>query len=58
MQFNMNNLEAFDNESSLINDKNIIKKQIGDNNILCIHCKRTVENGIRCMGICVSDNDY
>ena len=26
--------------------------------ILCNHCLRTQSNGIRCMGICVSDNDY
>ena len=26
--------------------------------ILCRHCKRTISNGIRCMGICVADNDY
>ena len=26
--------------------------------ILCNHCLRTASNGIRCMGICVSDNDY
>ena len=26
--------------------------------ILCNHCKRTASNGIRCMGICVADNDY
>lgn len=26
--------------------------------ILCNHCLRTVSNGIRCMGICVADNDY
>ena len=26
--------------------------------ILCIHCMRTSSNGIRCMGICVADNDY
>ena len=26
--------------------------------ILCIHCKRTVSNGVRCLGMCVSDNDY
>ena len=29
-----------------------------DDVILCNHCKRTVSNGIRCMGICVADNDY
>ena len=26
--------------------------------ILCKHCLRTSSNGIRCMGICVADNDY
>ena len=26
--------------------------------ILCNHCKRTASNGIRCMGICVADNEY
>ena len=26
--------------------------------ILCNHCKRTALNGIRCLGICVADNDY
>ncbi len=26
--------------------------------ILCQHCGRTSENGIRCIGMCVADNDY
>ena len=26
--------------------------------ILCIHCKRTSSNGVRCLGMCVADNDY
>jgi hypothetical protein len=26
--------------------------------ILCPHCQRTATNGIKCKGICVSDNDY
>ena len=26
--------------------------------LLCEHCLRTASNGIRCMGICVADNDY
>ena len=29
-----------------------------DDKILCNHCMRTSSNGIRCMGICVADNDY
>ena len=26
--------------------------------VLCNHCGRTANNGIRCLGICVADNDY
>ena len=26
--------------------------------VLCQHCKRTADNGIRCLGMCVADNDY
>ena len=26
--------------------------------ILCNHCNRTASNGIRCLGICVADNEY
>ncbi len=26
--------------------------------VLCQHCGRTAENGIRCLGICVADNEY
>ena len=26
--------------------------------VLCVHCKRTASNGIRCLGMCVADNEY
>ena len=26
--------------------------------ILCNHCKRTGSNGVRCLGMCVADNEY
>ena len=26
--------------------------------ILCNDCKRTASNGVRCLGMCVADNDY
>ena len=26
--------------------------------ILCNPCKRTASNGVRCLGMCVADNDY
>tara|TARA_Y100001968_G_scaffold156045_1_gene142555 strand:- start:5658 stop:5834 length:177 start_codon:yes stop_codon:yes gene_type:complete len=34
------------------------KKEKKLEKILCNHCGRTTSNGIRCMGICVADNDY
>ena len=37
------------------NKTNLVEK---DDPILCEHCLRTISNGIRCMGICVADNDY
>ena len=30
----------------------------GKDHVLCNHCLRTASNGIRCMGICVADNEY
>ena len=30
----------------------------GEDTVLCDHCLRTASNGIRCMGICVADNEY
>ena len=47
-----NNLDAMSGkkkESSFFLDKE---------KILCHHCKRTASNGIRCLGMCVADNDY
>ena len=38
--------------------KKIQITNINKEKILCNHCMRTLSNGIRCMGICVSDNDY
>jgi len=33
-------------------------KDVEESPILCEHCLRTASNGIRCMGICVADNEY
>ena len=38
--------------------KNESKVVIDKERILCNHCKRTASNGIRCLGMCVADNDY
>ena len=42
--------------NKLIEKIHIIKDK--NEKILCNHCMRTASNGIRCMGICVADNDY
>ena len=37
------------------------KDNLGDakiEKVLCNHCGRTARNGIRCLGICVADNEY
>ncbi len=43
--------------SNKVNEKNQITNKYKEK-ILCNHCMRSLSNGIRCMGICVSDNDY
>ena len=35
-----------------------IKFSSEKDSILCNHCKRTASNGVRCLGMCVADNDY
>ena len=45
------------------NDSNQERKKdnLGDKKIekvLCNHCGRTAMNGVRCLGICVADNEY
>tara|TARA_B100000524_G_scaffold151026_1_gene76472 strand:- start:561 stop:722 length:162 start_codon:yes stop_codon:yes gene_type:complete len=53
-------MEAFELNPSLIIDKTKKASQVSleKEKILCNHCKRTSSNGIRCLGICVADNDY
>ena len=55
-------MALFDSTQELINfkDQNNSKiKLISDKDyILCNHCKRTASNGVRCLGMCVADNDY
>ena len=42
--------------NKVIESVEVIKQK--EEKILCNHCMRTSTNGIRCMGICVADNDY
>ncbi len=53
-------MEAYELNHNSISEKT--KKEsrasLDNEKILCKHCKRTASNGIRCLGICVADNDY
>ena len=54
-------MEAYElNHDNSISDKTKKESRVSLDNekILCNHCKRTSSNGIRCLGICVADNDY
>tara|TARA_B100000579_G_C22013953_1_gene480815 strand:- start:133 stop:312 length:180 start_codon:yes stop_codon:yes gene_type:complete len=59
----MNKLNALKDSSFKNNESNEENKNNNENQnklekILCNHCGRTASNGIRCLGICVADNDY
>ena len=55
-------MTLFDSTEELISfaDQNNSKINITSEKdpILCNHCKRSASNGIRCLGMCVADNDY
>ncbi len=59
----MNKLKSFQDPS--FEKKHSSEEKTKDNEskgqqekVLCSHCGRTSSNGIRCLGICVADNDY
>ena len=55
-------MSIFDSTQDLTNfkDQNNSKINLTSDKdpILCDHCKRTASNGVRCLGMCVADNDY
>ena len=53
-------MEAYELNHNSISDKfkEEFRISLDKEKILCNHCKRTASNGIRCLGICVADNDY
>ena len=55
-------MNQFDSTKELISFKDQKNSKINltsdKDPILCIHCKRTASNGVRCLGMCVADNDY
>jgi len=55
-------MTLFDSTQELISLKDQNNPKINltseKDTILCHHCKRTASNGVRCLGMCVADNDY
>ena len=55
-------MTLFDSTQELISFKDQNNSKINHplekDPILCNHCKRTASNGVRCLGMCVADNDY
>ena len=55
-------MALFDSKQELISLKvqnsSKINLNLKKDPILCNHCKRTASNGVRCLGMCVADNDY
>jgi len=55
-------MTLFDSTKELISfkDQNNSENNLSSERepILCNHCKRTASNGVRCLGMCVADNDY
>ena len=59
----MNKLNSFKDysfEKKHLNEEHYKDNESKDqkDKVLCNHCGRTSSNGIRCLGICVADNDY
>ena len=55
-------MDLFDSTKELMilkdQNKSKINLPLNKDHILCKHCKRTASNGVRCLGMCVADNDY
>ena len=55
-------MALFDSTKELISFKDQNNSKINlpskKDAILCNHCKRTASNGVRCLGMCVADNEY
>ena len=55
-------MALFDTKKELrsikVQKSSTINLSLKEEPILCNHCKRTASNGVRCLGMCVADNDY
>ena len=55
-------MTLFDSRQELVSFKDQNNSKINliseKDTVLCNNCKRTASNGVRCLGMCVADNDY
>ena len=55
-------MALFDSKEELIGlrvqNSSKINLSLKKDAILCNHCKRSASNGVRCLGMCVADNEY
>ena len=62
IQVMIRRMVLFDSKQDLTNsnpqNNPKINPSLTKNTVLCNHCKRTASNGVRCLGMCVADNDY
>ena len=62
IQMKILRMALFDSNAELISlqiqNSSKINTSSNKDCILCNHCKRTASNGVRCLGMCVADNDY
>ena len=62
IQMTILRMALFDSNEELISlqvqNSSKINISLKEDSILCNHCKRTASNGVRCLGMCVADNDY
>ena len=49
---------CFEKKQSSEEKHKVNESKVQQEKVLCNHCGRTSSNGIRCLGICVADNDY
>ena len=55
-------MERLNRDQPIINSNTQTKRKTNplpkNDLVLCNHCKRTASNGIRCLGMCVADDNY
>tara|TARA_Y100001968_G_C19424336_1_gene753497 strand:+ start:386 stop:550 length:165 start_codon:yes stop_codon:yes gene_type:complete len=54
----MNNEDKDKKKENFDSLETIVSVASPSEKVLCKHCLRTANNEIRCLGMCIADNDY